>query len=350
MAKQVSIFNFFKNKSSVSSDQTKGGNTQSSPVSSPSKSLITTCSSKGDAQSPEFYDLGTVNRETINDDVKLNILTKVWLPSPDYQFPQHFIGKVQRRFRPDYLYKFKWLRYSQTKNSVFCAPCTVFSRADSVFAQKGVQDWSNLNKLITKHSRSDEHNSSLLMAENFKKIAEGEKVGIDQQLSSILKQKIDRNRSILSSIIKIIIVCAKQNIALRGHVEQDSNFIALLQLRADTDPVLQNHLKYAPEHAKYLSPDIQNELINICGDYVRSQLVQECNNAPCFSLIADETTDCSTKEQISLNVRYVHRPAGQSVEVKEVFLGFVEAEGLTGNNLSFIGICIFFTSLSAKWK
>jgi hypothetical protein len=50
---------------------------------------------------------------------------------------------------------------------------------------------------------------------------------------------------------------------------------------------------------------MQNELIDICGRQLQQVIVSECNSANCFSVIADETTDVSTTEQISLCVRYV---------------------------------------------
>lgn len=47
----------------------------------------------------------------------------------------------------------------------------------------------------------------------------------------------------------------------------------------------------------YLSPDIQNEIIEICGDIISDDIVQACNSAPCFGFIADEATDVATIEQ-----------------------------------------------------
>jgi hypothetical protein len=48
---------------------------------------------------------------------------------------------------------------------------------------------------------------------------------------------------------------------------------------------------------------MQNELIAICGRQLQQVIVSECNSATCFSVIADETTDVPTTEQISLCLR-----------------------------------------------
>jgi hypothetical protein len=139
--------------------------------------------------------------------------------------------------------------------------------------------------------------------------------------------KITRNRSILHSILKTIYlpVCGKQNITLRGHTEEKSNFIALINYRAETDQILATHLQNSPPNARYLSPTVQNELIDICGRQLQQDIISECNSANCFSVIADETTDVSTTEQIYLCVRYVGVDSDEEMCVKESFLGFAEA-------------------------
>lgn len=50
---------------------------------------------------------------------------------------------------------------------------------------------------------------------------------------------------------------------------------------------------------------IQNNFINICGKIIQDQLVDKINQAKCFSVLVDETTDISRVEQLSLCVRYL---------------------------------------------
>ena len=73
--------------------------------------------------------------------------------------------------------------------------------------------------------------------------------------------------------MKTIVLCGRQNIALRGHrdsaldVERDvgdaqnhGNFLALLNFRIDAgDSVLENHLITAGRNATYTSNTIQNQ-------------------------------------------------------------------------------------------
>lgn len=58
-----------------------------------------------------------------------------------------------------------------------------------------------------------------------------------------------------------------------------------------------------------------------------------CNNASCFALIGDETTDVSTSEQVSICVRFLDLVSGKA-RVREEFLGFVNASETTGESLA----------------
>jgi hypothetical protein len=97
---------------------------------------------------------------------------------------------------------------------------------------------------------------------------------------------------------------------------------------------LATHLHNSPPNARYLSSTIQNELIDTCGTQLQQVIVSECNSANCFNVIADETTDVSTTEQIYLCVRYVGVDSDEEMCVKESFLGFAEASSTTGEELA----------------
>ena len=131
-------------------------------------------------------------------------------------------------------------------------------------------------------------------------IASGKHRDISSHLSLQVTATIERNRHILKAIVDVIVLCGQQNIAIRGHVERTSNFHSLLQFRAKTDPVLALHLQNDDNRAKYTSPRIQNELIELCGDYIRKSLVKDCNRAQFYAFLADDATDASTMEQISI--------------------------------------------------
>jgi len=171
-------------------------------------------------------------------------------------------------------------------------------------------------------------------SENFIEIAEGKKDDVVSMSSSAYAGKIERNRGILKSILKVIVLCGRQNIALRGHTEEKSNFMALVNFRAETDLLLAKHLKESPPNARYLSPQIQNEFIELCGDQIRDNIVKECTEAKFFSLIADEVTDKSTTEQISMCVRFMGKDENGEYCLKESFVCFTETSSTTGEEIT----------------
>lgn len=53
----------------------------------------------------------------------------------------------------------------------------------------------------------------------------------------------------------------------------------------------------------YTSKDIQNELIGIMANMVMAEIVDKVNGAKYYSLLVDETTDTSNKEQAVICLR-----------------------------------------------
>lgn len=81
---------------------------------------------------------------------------------------------------------------------------------------------------------------------------------------------------------------------------------------------------------KYTSPIIQNQIIEACNKIILKQIVDKVNSSKCFSILADETTDVATKEQLSISVRYVDNDD----ILHEDFLQFFEINSLTGSSLA----------------
>lgn len=165
---------------------------------------------------------------------------------------------------------------------------------------------------------------------------------ISQQFSDIYLNTVELNRQKLRSIIKTVVLCGKQNIALRGHRDDSShigeasgnpgNFQALLNFRVEAgDKVLANHFANAQRNATYRSKTIQNEIIEVLGTYIQDKIVAEINEAGAFSLLADEASDSSNKEQLPLVLRFVDK----EINVREEFVGFYECEdGVTGQAIA----------------
>ena len=232
------------------------------------------------------------------------------------------------------------MRYSVSEDALYCGPCVIFGRNEAkekLFINK-VTDWSNLSCFVKRHLREGSpHFNYQAMADNFVHINSKDSAdeAIIYKLSEFKKTQVLKNRHVLSKIIETLLLCGKQNIAIRGHIPQLSNFMAILNSKAQGDDILTDHLTNSSSRAKYTSPDIQNEIINIIGNQIRTSIVESCNNSKFFTLIADETTDTSTREQVSVCLRYLERdPISNKISIKEDFLDFVMATSTTGEHLA----------------
>ena len=82
-------------------------------------------------------------------------------------------------------------------------------------------------------------------------------------------------------------------------------------------------------NATYLSPDIQNELLDISAEMVRELIVNQVKEAGIFSIGIDETSDVSRHEQVSFVLRYVD----SNGEIQERLLGMEHVSSITAEVL-----------------
>ena len=69
----------------------------------------------------------------------------------------------------------------------------------------------------------------------------------------------------------------------------------------------------------YLSPTIQNELIELLGKKVKHLILEEIKAAKYFSILLNNILDVSHIDQMALLVRYV-KVDSSKVQIKESFL------------------------------
>ena len=98
------------------------------------------------------------------------------------------------------------------------------------------------------------------------------------------------------------------------------------------DSVLRDHLAKAPPNVKYTSPSIQNEVADILGTQIKRNILDRVRRAKLFSVVADEVTDSSNKEQLTLALRYVD-PG--NLQIREDLVEFIECDtGVTGRAIA----------------
>ena len=107
-------------------------------------------------------------------------------------------------------------------------------------------------------------------------------------------------------------------------------FVELLTLLAEAgDDVIAGHLNSAANNAKYTSPQIQNEMISIIGSSIQEIISKQVREAEVFSILMDETTDVSHREQVAMFVRFVQDLDGVPV-IQERMLALAVTNDVTG--------------------
>ncbi|CAF4935770.1 unnamed protein product [Rotaria sp. Silwood1] len=293
----------------------------------------------------------------LTDETKYKLLTKPFQPDKKYTFPNQY-GKngTVRRFMLTWLDQHSFLSYSPYYEGAFCTACSLFSPLASsqsaiIFVHYPCSRFRQLKHFtahIKTHINSENHKTAIVRATNFVRTFENPSSGIDYQLDRNRIDVIEKNKSILLSIIKVVITCARQNIALRGHRSEDvmsirehldaveapsgSNFISLLKQRIDAgDHVLRSHLEQGNRNSTYTSSSTQNEIIELIHEHILSSLLSRVGPTTLYSIIVDGTTDSSNIDQLSFLIRYVDP---HSHKIREDFLGFVHTTSSTGEAIA----------------
>ena len=225
---------------------------------------------------------------------------------------------------------------------MLCFVCTVsvkYHDRRSCGLKLPMKNWNKATDILKDHQKEEYHITASLRADDFLQTAERPETSITPIIDNEAARHIAKNRKLLRSIISCIVFCGTQNMALRGHNESLSdegnnpgNFLALLQFRAEAgDDVLAVHLNEATDRAKYTSATIQNELTSIIGGQLRESIVGQIpDNAPFYSILAEEVTDLANKEQPSLVVHFVDIDG----TIHEEFLGVLSLERITGEAIA----------------
>ena len=145
------------------------------------------------------------------------------------------------------------MRYSVKNDSIFRADFLCFGKnnADSPFVKKGFKTWKKASGVkenaLDRHMHSREHQMAEEKARNW-----------------LLNCTPGKG---IISIIDTIMALGQRGVALRGNwnvheKEEDGNFNFFVNWKAKTDDDLAQHLKYAHGNGRYMSPQIQNEIIS----------------------------------------------------------------------------------------
>lgn len=209
--------------------------------------------------------------------------------------------------------------------------------SETVFVKEGFRNWKKAvgsEGKLEKHSKSRMHQLSRERA-IYRKTC----VPINAQLSAVAAENISRkqqerkeNREVAEVIFDVVRHLILQNEAFRGHDEKDSSlnqgkFLAEIKFLAKYHPPLQKWLDTHPGNVSWISPDIQNEMIEILANHILDIIKIQVQESKYYSVECDEITS-HKHSYMSIVLRYVFNNV-----IYERVIGLKKVVSLTGKSL-----------------
>ncbi len=278
---------------------------------------------------------------SLDDSKKLKLVKNV--PDNTVNYPAQFLHGCNRRFKPEWAKRHPWISYSQSDDGVYCKACVLFAPSDvhgqklGVLVTKPFTVWTKKTSVFDSHEKLNYHQNSMTRMTAFKESSANPLLNVATMLNNTRKEQVSRNTKVIKSLLKCVSFCGKQGLSFRGHRDDTTasqtvnmgNFIELVRFRAENDEVLRTYLATSPMNALYTSKTIQNEMIDIIGSAIKDKILDKIRQAKFFTILADEVTDCSNLEQLSIVIRFVDDKI-----IREEFLGFIAVERITGECLA----------------
>ena len=193
------------------------------------------------------------------------------------------------------------------KDAAICFVCSLFStlnkKREEAWIVNGVKNWGEMRSCghkkgkLAAHFSSDGHKESLMIYHNFSLKDYHIDALLDQirRQSTIEAEKIKlHNNEVIKILVDITRTLARRGLAFRGdlkpncsgEIEEDGNFMQIVHSLARHNSVMDSWLKnknYRSYNVIYcISPQSQNELINLIGEEVNNRILLKVDDSPLY--------------------------------------------------------------------
>jgi len=218
--------------------------------------------------------------------------------------------------------------FSYRSDCVFCAYCMKHNKdllsersKEQAYISVGFNSWKKAPKCFEKHQETNCHKAASALETVVTICAD---VAELTNKSIVESRKKERNH--LINVIRCLRFLARQGIAIQGNTGED-NFSQLLMLLGTKDQSITSILERT--RLKYTHSDIQNELFDLMAQQVLRKKLKEILEHDFFAIMADEYTDISNLEQLSVCLRTV----SDDLEIEENFLEFYELNNIKSDSI-----------------
>lgn len=241
------------------------------------------------------------------------------LPPKSHKFSRNQTG---RSCKYAWFEKFTWLSYDYESDVVFCNLCRIAFKergenataVELCFIHNGFNNWKKAVEKFQCHEKSQFHCVSAS-----RQLSKEKGMRVVQQLSQHSSRQQEEARQALRVIVSSARYLCRTGQALQGQTKIEGNLLDLLDERSQDVPALK---KWLEKRDRWLSSDIQNELVEIMAHSVQRGIIQDIRCSPFYGIIADGSTDVTGNEQFTFCVRWVD---GMTLKVREEFFGMYNA-------------------------
>ena len=284
----------------------------SAPLSTEEPSSLSNVETSSSSQRTEF-DVQTSRAMLINEENSTNenkeIIPVQCQPGPHYSFPLKQLGKKKCSCQAYCFKNFSWVHNSEENDSVFCIFCkkykgklTAEHNMEEAYITKGFNIWKKALKAFVDHQQSNAHRAAITYESVVAKCSDG----LEMTVNDLNKKRL-AERKYFIKIMECIGFPACQGLVFRGNDGNDNPTLFRLLNKNNPAPLTrldkESHLE-SSQH-KYMHTDIQNELIELMAKQVLAKKIESRRLSKFFGVMADEYTDISNKELLSMCFRWI---------------------------------------------
>ena len=234
--------------------------------------------------------------------------------------------KSNLRYDPGWRVNYPWIEYDSKSKGMLCSVCKVHGKVPvqsrGAWVSRPVSNWVKATSLLSKHDKSDWHVAA--MEKRALSLSLTEQGTVIEQIVAASEEEKKENRELMKNLIRSLYFLVK------FHIPHTTTFDSLITLQVDNGNVkLQTHRNTCPQNATYESYTTIVELLSSISEIIKQNLLASLKSSEYYSLMADESTDSASQEELSVCARWLHEN-----KVVEHFLGIIHAKETNAKAIS----------------